>query len=150
MNKKKFKSFLDSLKGNGDESLIESIKSGFQACFESLVYDLNTVHKIEAKLNENLDATEEEALKFINDEAYVPPMALDRNDFEYASPVIFNKGFVILSFPVSGLDGNSFQFTSMSNDEWARASSGIGGGYSVSPDPEDTYNVGGERYNSWS
>jgi len=31
---KKFESFLDSFKGHGNDPLIESIKEGFQACFE--------------------------------------------------------------------------------------------------------------------
>jgi len=36
MNKKqKFKNFLESLKGSGQDTLIESVKSGFQACFEN-------------------------------------------------------------------------------------------------------------------
>ena len=36
MNKKeKFKNFLESLKGKGQDSLIESVKTGFLACFES-------------------------------------------------------------------------------------------------------------------
>jgi len=39
MDNKKFESFLESLKGNGQNALIESVKKGFQACFES--YDYN-------------------------------------------------------------------------------------------------------------
>jgi len=36
MNKiKKFETFLESLKGQGQDSLIESVKKGFKACFES-------------------------------------------------------------------------------------------------------------------
>ena len=35
-NKQKFENFLESLKGNGQDSLIESVKSGFQACYESI------------------------------------------------------------------------------------------------------------------
>ena len=36
MNKKeKFDAFLESLKGNGQDNLIENIKKGYQACFES-------------------------------------------------------------------------------------------------------------------
>ena len=34
-NAKKFENFLESLKGNGQDGLVESIKSGFQTCFES-------------------------------------------------------------------------------------------------------------------
>ena len=33
--KKKFENFLESLKGKGQDQLIESIKSGFQACYEN-------------------------------------------------------------------------------------------------------------------
>ena len=33
-NKEKFENFLESLKGNGQDVLIESVKSGFQACYE--------------------------------------------------------------------------------------------------------------------
>jgi len=36
MNYKKFKNFLESLKGHGKDPLIESIKQGFKACFESI------------------------------------------------------------------------------------------------------------------
>jgi len=36
MNKKeKFESFLESLKGNGEDKLIESVKKGFQVCYEN-------------------------------------------------------------------------------------------------------------------
>ena len=34
-NTQKFKNFLESIKGNGQDVLIESVKKGFQACFES-------------------------------------------------------------------------------------------------------------------
>ena len=38
MNKKqKFKIFLESLKGNGQDKLIESVKQGFQTCFEGFM-----------------------------------------------------------------------------------------------------------------
>jgi len=38
MNKKqKFEKFLESLKGNGQDVLIESLKQGFQVCFENEV-----------------------------------------------------------------------------------------------------------------
>ena len=38
MNKKeKFESFLESLKGNGQDKLIERIEKGFQTCFESIL-----------------------------------------------------------------------------------------------------------------
>lgn len=33
-NKQKFNKFLESLKGKGQDTLIESVKQGFQACFE--------------------------------------------------------------------------------------------------------------------
>ena len=33
-NKEKFENFLESLKGNGQDELIESVKQGFQVCFE--------------------------------------------------------------------------------------------------------------------
>ena len=36
-NKTKFETFLESLKGKGDDALIESIKAGFQACFETIL-----------------------------------------------------------------------------------------------------------------
>ncbi len=36
MNKnKKFESFLDGLKGRGNDALIENVKQGFKACFEA-------------------------------------------------------------------------------------------------------------------
>jgi len=41
-NKQKFESFLESLKGNGHDVLIESVKKGFQTCFKE------TVSKFEA------------------------------------------------------------------------------------------------------
>jgi len=34
-NIKKFEKFLESLKGKGQDTLIESVKQGFQACFEN-------------------------------------------------------------------------------------------------------------------
>jgi hypothetical protein len=34
-SKQKFKNFLESLKKNGNEALIESVKKGFQVCFEA-------------------------------------------------------------------------------------------------------------------
>jgi len=34
-NKEKFENFLESLKGKGQDTLIESVKIGFQACFEN-------------------------------------------------------------------------------------------------------------------
>lgn len=34
-NKQKFKNFLESLKGNGQDTLIENVKKGFNACFEN-------------------------------------------------------------------------------------------------------------------
>jgi len=34
-NKEKFENFLESLKGNGQDVLIESVKQGFEVCFES-------------------------------------------------------------------------------------------------------------------
>jgi len=34
-NKEKFENFLESLKGNGQDTLIESVKQGFQVCYES-------------------------------------------------------------------------------------------------------------------
>ena len=37
-NIKKFKNFLESLKGNKQDALIESIKKGFNACFEARDY----------------------------------------------------------------------------------------------------------------
>jgi len=33
-NKQKFETFLESLKGNGQDTLIESVKKGFQVCME--------------------------------------------------------------------------------------------------------------------
>lgn len=36
---KKFKKFLESLKGNGQDALIESVKKGFKVCFESTMRD---------------------------------------------------------------------------------------------------------------
>jgi len=38
-NTKKFKNFLESLKGNGQDALIESVKKGFNFCFESTMRD---------------------------------------------------------------------------------------------------------------
>jgi len=35
-NKEKFENFLESLKGNGQDKLIESVKQGFRVCFEAL------------------------------------------------------------------------------------------------------------------
>ena len=35
-NEQKFKNFLESLKGNGQDSLIESVKKGFQVCHEGI------------------------------------------------------------------------------------------------------------------
>ena len=41
MNKnKKFEAFLESLKGNGQDQLIESVKQGFQVCFEANLNDM--------------------------------------------------------------------------------------------------------------
>lgn len=34
-NSQKFENFLESLKGHGNDSLIESVKSGFKTCIES-------------------------------------------------------------------------------------------------------------------
>ena len=34
-SREKFENFLESLKGNGQNALVESIKKGFRACFES-------------------------------------------------------------------------------------------------------------------
>ena len=40
MNKKqKFENFLESLKGKDQDALIESVKSGFQACYEGVEED---------------------------------------------------------------------------------------------------------------
>jgi len=35
-NRQKFEGFLESLKGNGQDALIESVKQGFQVCFEDI------------------------------------------------------------------------------------------------------------------
>jgi len=41
MNKKeKFENFLESLKGNGQDNLIESLKKGFQVCMEANLNDM--------------------------------------------------------------------------------------------------------------
>jgi len=39
-NKQKFENFLESLKGNGQDKLVESVKQGFQTCFESGMREL--------------------------------------------------------------------------------------------------------------
>jgi len=36
--KQKFENFLESLKGNGQDTLIESVKQGFNVCFEGSGY----------------------------------------------------------------------------------------------------------------
>jgi len=36
-SKQKFEKFLESLKGNGDDTLIESVKAGFQVCHEGML-----------------------------------------------------------------------------------------------------------------
>ena len=47
MNKKqKFEIFLESLKGSGQDVLIESVKSGFQACFENEMEELSLEDKL--------------------------------------------------------------------------------------------------------
>jgi len=39
-NKQKFINFLESLKNNGQDALVESVKQGFKVCFESFDYDI--------------------------------------------------------------------------------------------------------------
>ena len=62
-NKAKFETFLESLKGNGQDSLIESVKQGFKVCFEgcnalfesvsSIVYHVTHVSNLEKILKDN-------------------------------------------------------------------------------------------------
>jgi len=47
MNKKqKFESFLESLKGTGQDTLIENVKKGFQVCFENFIDPMDTAEDI--------------------------------------------------------------------------------------------------------
>jgi len=39
-NKAKFENFLESLKGNGQDTLVESVKQGFQVCFEASEHEI--------------------------------------------------------------------------------------------------------------
>lgn len=50
-NNKKFKTFLEELKGHGQDSLIESVKEGFNVCFESEMFSDSDVelHDYEIK-----------------------------------------------------------------------------------------------------
>ena len=50
-NKKKFDNFLESLKGNDQDKLIESIEKGFQVCFESKNFNMKSVMNKASKLS---------------------------------------------------------------------------------------------------
>jgi len=51
-NIQKFENFLESLKGNGDDSLIESVKQGFQACFEDEEVEKTVAEKLKAGIED--------------------------------------------------------------------------------------------------
>ena len=46
-NKQKFENFLESLKGKDQDALIESVKSGFQACYEGVEEDYDDDYDID-------------------------------------------------------------------------------------------------------
>ena len=71
-NKQKFENFIESLKGNGYDVLIEGVKKGFQACFEDEMDDMpvisdaklkTLVYKISQKYTTN---------KFYTDDSWAP------------------------------------------------------------------------------
>ena len=51
-NKQKFENFLESLKGNGQDKLVESVKQGFQTCFEAYRPDPEETKRIQGEILE--------------------------------------------------------------------------------------------------
>lgn len=63
-NIKKFENFLESLKGKGQDALIESVKTGFRACLEASDYE----HRLDAGKNLALIWKLQDLEKVIGDE----------------------------------------------------------------------------------
>ena len=121
MDKKaKFENFLESLKGYDQNELIESVKKGFQVCFESKIADVSQIHSMvydihgksedweEGDLYERLHEYEKYELKDIDinsidldewslDEDYVEGVAekLKDDNFQYDPIVISHHNSII-------------------------------------------------------
>ena len=78
MNKnKKFENFLESLKGNGQDTLIENVKKGFQACYEN---SLESGFPIDSIVKGYIDAmlwTEEEEIGKDKSVSDLPPETMN-------------------------------------------------------------------------
>jgi hypothetical protein len=85
-NKKQFKNFLESLKGNNQDALIESVKNGFQACFESWQTD-NNVNDYDYDITGGSNGAE---VSFtIN---FTPPLeAYDANSYPILSKLLIQR-----------------------------------------------------------
>lgn len=70
-NKQKFENFLESIKGNGYDVLIEGIKQGFRACFEDEMVDVPVIS--DAKLKSLVyKISQKYTTKFYADDSWMP------------------------------------------------------------------------------
>jgi len=97
---KKFNKFLESLKDNGNEMLIESVKQGFQACFEGeLEHTIGTYY-----YDPSVGRYYNKATDFYVDESEVRKL-LDASQRSNA----INNEVLRQAFKLSLIDGNDYQ-----------------------------------------
>lgn len=67
-SKEKFENFLESLKGKGQDILVENIEAGFRTCFEAEeTFTASAKQDVKLKGGEVIPAGEQVKIKFVND-----------------------------------------------------------------------------------